>query len=158
ILPSVPSKPTKDDAIAALNLLNGLIREFPFVGEVDKAVALSGLITPIVRGMMPVAPLHLFHAPEAGTGKSYLMDIISTICTGRICPAVSAGLEPVEFDKKLTSALLGGYLIVSIDNVNGELGGDLLCQAVERRLVQLRPLGRSEMIEVECQSTIFANG
>jgi putative DNA primase/helicase len=54
--------------------------------------------------------------------------------------------------------LLAGYPIVSIDNVNGELGGDLLCQATERPLIRLRPLGASTIIEIESCVSFFATG
>jgi hypothetical protein len=42
--------------------------------------------------------------------------------------------------------------------VNGELGGDLLCQLTERPLVRVRILGKSEAPELECRSTTFATG
>ena len=48
--------------------------------------------------------------------------------------------------------------LVSIDNVNGELGGDQLCQMIERPLVRIRPLGRSELIEIKSKATVFATG
>jgi hypothetical protein len=35
-----------------------------------------------LRGVMPVAPMHLAHAPDAGSGKSYLAEIASVIATG----------------------------------------------------------------------------
>jgi putative DNA primase/helicase len=46
----VPDRPTREDAAKALTDLQYLIKNFPVVNETDHAVALSGLITPIVRG------------------------------------------------------------------------------------------------------------
>jgi putative DNA primase/helicase len=54
--------------------------------------------------------------------------------------------------------LLSGYPIVSLDNCNGELGGDFLCQAVERPMVRVRALGRSDIFEIESRSSIYATG
>ena len=116
------------------------------------------MITPVVRGAISVAPLHAAKASTAGTGKSFLVDVASAIATGRICPVASAGLTEEELEKRLTGLLLAGYPVASLDNVNGELGGDLLCQAVERPLVRVRPLGRSDIIELESRATLFATG
>ena len=157
-LSTLSANPSRADAECALDLLNGLLREFPFVGPVDRAVALSGMITPVVRGAISVAPLHAAKASTAGTGKSFLVDVASAIATGRICPVASAGLTEEELEKRLTGLLLAGYPVASLDNVNGELGGDLLCQAVERPLVRVRPLGRSDIIELESRATLFATG
>lgn len=149
---------TLDSAHEALLLLLELIAEFPFVSPVDRAVALSAIITPVVRGAMPVVPMHAFRASTAGTGKSYLTDLVSAITTGRPCPVISIGQKDEETEKRLAGMLLAGFPIISIDNVNGELGGDLLCQAIERQLLRVRPLGASDIIEIESQSSIIANG
>jgi len=157
-LHSAVNVPTRADAEKALKLLEGLLTEFPFVDTVSRAVALSGLITPVVRGALSVVPLHAFKAYTAGTGKSYLADVASAISTGRPCPVASAAPDEAETEKRLVGLLLAGFPISSLDNVNGELGGDLLCQAIERPLVRIRPLGRSDIIEIESRATLFATG
>ena len=150
--------PTRDLALRALKVLETLLREFSFVSDVAKAVALSGIITPIVRGAMSVAPLHAVNAHAAGSGKSFLVDLISLISTGRICPVASAAPDEAETEKRIAGLLLAGYPIVSIDNCNGELGGDLLCQAIERPLIRIRRLGGSDIFEIESSVTMFATG
>ena len=154
----IPPEPTKLDADRALETLNGLLDEFPFVADVDRSVALSALITPIVRGAVSVAPLHAIKASTAGTGKSYLADLASAISTGRPCPVISVSPDPKETESRLTGLLLAGFPLISLDNVNGELGGDLLCQAVERPTVRLRRLGGSDIFEIESRATFFATG
>jgi putative DNA primase/helicase len=54
--------------------------------------------------------------------------------------------------------LLRACPIISIDNVNGELGGDTLCQAIERPLISVRPLGGSGILEIESRACINATG
>ncbi|MGI4976247.1 MAG: bifunctional DNA primase/polymerase [Janthinobacterium lividum] len=157
-LPAMPGKPTPADAAAALASLRALLVGFPFKSDVDRAVALSLLITPVVRGALSVAPLHAIKAHTAGTGKSYLVDLSSAIATGRPCPVVAAAASAEETEKRLVGLLLAAFPIVSLDNVNGELGGDILCQAVERPLIRVRPLGRSDIIEIESRACIFATG
>src|SRR3712207_4420673 len=104
-------------------------------------IALSGLITAVVRGGLPVAPLHAFRASTPGTGKSLLVDVAATIATGRPCPVIAAGKDAEETEKRLGALLRDGVPIISIDNVEGELGGDMLCQVTERPLVRVRILG-----------------
>ena len=143
----IPDAPSRDDALAALALLKSLLDEFPFVSDLDKAVALSALITPVVRGAFPVAPMHCAKAPVAGSGKSYLFDVAGAVAIGQIMPVMAAGANEEELEKRLGAALLAGQPLICIDNVNGELKGDALCQTIERPLVEIRILGRSERVE-----------
>jgi hypothetical protein len=158
-MPPIPDQPTHDDALRALALLEELVCESPFEDKASRSVALSGLITPVVRGAMPVVPMHASSAPTAGTGKSFLWDLVAAISTGqRRIPVISAGNEE-ETEKRLTGVMLTGQPLVSIDNVNGELKGDFLCQAVEQQYLDLRPLGGSRIIRIEAgNTTIFATG
>ena len=157
-LPTIKPKPSRADGEAGLALLNSLLGEFPFVAPVDRAVALSGLITPIMRGMLPVAPLHAIRASTAGTGKSFLVDLASACSTARPCPVLAAGEKDDETEKRLVGVLLAAFPIVSLDNCNGDLGGDLLCQAIEHPLVRVRALGGSDIMELESRATFFATG
>ena len=158
VLPPMPEQPTRDDAVAALDLLLGLLDEYPFVSDVDRSVALSALITPVVRGAMMVAPLHAALAPTRGTGKSHLFDTAAAIATGERCPIINAGSKEEETEKRLAAELFAGASIVSVDNLNGEFYGDFLCSAIERPIIKPRVLGRSENRRIENHSTFFANG
>ena len=154
-MPGIPDKPTRDDALAALASLEDLLSEFPFVDEVAKSVALSGLITPVTRGAFPVAPLHISRAPVPGSGKSYLWDIAAMIAIGQLMPVMAAGVSGEELEKRLGAALMTAQPLICIDNVVGELGGTALCQAIERPIVEVRILGRSERVRIESRGTTF---
>jgi putative DNA primase/helicase len=71
---------------------------------------------------------------------------------------IAAGKTAEETEKRLGALLRDGVPIVSIDNVGGELGGDMFCQITERPLVRIRILGVSEAPEFECKATVFATG
>ncbi|MEI5685453.1 hypothetical protein [Sphingomonas kyungheensis] len=157
-MPAISEAPTRGQALSALAFLDQLLDEFPFVDAASRSAALSGLITPVVRGAMPVAPLHATTAPVAGSGKSYIIDLASAISTGERAPVIAAGRNEEETEKRLGAALLNGQAIVSIDNVNGELGGDALCQMIERPVVSVRPLGVSKLVKIESRATTFATG
>ena len=86
--PTAPTDATPGQASHGIS--REALLEFPFVvtkgqdgtqKHVAKAVALSALITPVVRGALSVAPLHAFRATSPGSGKSYLADVASAIST-----------------------------------------------------------------------------
>jgi putative DNA primase/helicase len=162
-LPPMPEKPTRQDALRALDLLDGLLEDFPFVKDASgscpsRSVALSLLITPTVRGAMDVVPAHIARAATAGTGKSYLLDTASAIAIGSACPVMSAGKTEEETEKRIGAKALAGQPIINIDNVNGALGGDNLCQIVERPICEIRILGSSTMPRVVNRFCVFATG
>jgi hypothetical protein len=158
-LPPIPDRPTRDDALAALKVLEFLLTGFPFVDDVARACALSAIITPVVRGAFPVAPLHASRAPTAGSGKSFLWDCVAAIAIGQLMPVMSTGPDETETEKRLGSAMMTGQPLINIDNISKELGGDALCQIIERPVVEIRILGRSERVRIEARgTTLFATG
>src|SRR6516162_5580342 len=69
-------------------------------------------------------------------------------------PVITAASNEEEIEKRLGSVVLSGAALISIDNCTRDLGGEMLCQLAERPLVRIRILGRSEMPECECRTTI----
>jgi RepB DNA-primase N-terminal domain len=157
-LPPIPDRPTREQAEAALMLLIDLLSEFPFKDKLDRAVALSGFLTALMRGSLSTAPILLVRADTPGTGKSYLVDLFSMIATGRVCPVICASKSDEETQKVIGSILLSGTPIVSLDNCEHDLGGNILCQLNERPVMKIRVLGRSESPDCECRTAIFATG
>ena len=156
-MPDVPEQPSRADAEAALSVLDGLLEEFPFVNDASRSVALSQLLTPVVRGAMRHAPVHVANAPIAGSGKSTLGNVAAMMATGQPCPVVSIGGNE-ELEKRLVGAVLAGRPILAIDNVNGVLQSDFLCQIVTQELLELRKLGSTGNYIVKCVATVFVNG
>jgi len=158
MVPEIAENPNRDEAAAALGLLLELLDEFPFGNAVDRAVALSGILTPLIRASIDVAPLHFFRARTAGSGKSYLVEITSTIATGSLCAVMAVPESEEELEKRLGSLIMKGVSIVSLDNADIDIGGAALCQLTERPRISLRILGKSEMPEYDCRATVFATG
>jgi putative DNA primase/helicase len=158
--PRVPIKmrPTRDDAAAALKTVEALLSEVPFVKDVDRAVALSLILTTLLRGTLETSPLHIFVAPTAGSGKSFVVDIASQIATGRRCAVVAATGLSEELEKRLGAAMLSGRPMISLDNLSGELSSNLLCQAVSQPFISFRPLGVSAEINLTTRSVFVATG
>ena len=157
-MPVMPAHPSRADGLAALAVLNELLDEFCFVDDASRAVGMSALISPVVRGAMLTVPAHVIRAPVAGTGKTYLVEVSSAISTGRRCQALAVPKNDEEFEKRIGAVLIGGQATVAFDNLNGELRGDALCHMIERPLVQIRPLGFSQIIDIEQRVCVFATG
>jgi putative DNA primase/helicase len=168
-MPSIPDEPTRKQADAALDTLDALLDEFPFAfdpvagfkefANPSRSVALSMLMTPVLRPALPPAvPLHVTNAPAGGTGKSYLADLASAIAVGERCAVVAKSPSPEETEKRLIGTALNGQPLTLIDNVNGDLRSEFLCQAIERPLLQVRALGTSELARISNATTYFANG
>lgn len=157
-MPSFPENPTKKQATEAIQRLDRLLDGFPFVDAPSRSVALSGLLTPVARAAISVSPLHIISAPSPGSGKSFLVDLCSAIISGNAAPVMTAGKSEEETEKRLGAVFMEGSPILAIDNVNGQLYGDALCQCVERPVVKFRILGQSVMTDIENKTTMFATG
>jgi putative DNA primase/helicase len=157
-MPPMLDSPTREDAATAASLLRGLLAEFPFSNAAAEATALSMIMTPVLRGAMAVAPMHLVKAPQSGSGKSYLADTASMVATGERVAAIAVAPRPEETEKRLIGSALSGYPVIGLDNCGETLEGDFLCQLTERPLLQLRALGSSDKIRVANTFTTVANG
>jgi hypothetical protein len=141
--------------------LKELFVEFSFKRKtptIDLSVALVGLLTALLRGSLPTSPIILVRGDTPGVGKSFLVDVIAMVATGRICPVITASRSLEETEKRIGAVLLSGSSIVSLDNTTHDLEGELLCQITERPVVRIRVLGRSEMPDCECHTAVFATG
>jgi putative DNA primase/helicase len=157
-VPRLPPAPTRDEAMAALSLLQKLIAGFPFVTDADKSVALSALLTSAIRTALRNAPAHGFTAPTAGSGKSTVVDLASVIRTGREAAPISQGRTNEELEKRLGALLMEGEGLIAIDNCETALGGDVLCQLLTQQNIKVRVLGHSTMIEVPTTALVTATG
>jgi putative DNA primase/helicase len=155
---SINPKPTRADAEAALELLKGLLVEMPFVGEADRSVALSLIISLVLRAALETPPLHAYASPHSGAGKSLIVNISSMIASGRKCAVMGATRIGEELEKKINSALLAGRALISLDNFNGVLSSGLLCQALTEPVVMVRPLGRSTEVPIASRFVFAATG
>lgn len=156
--PPVPVRPTKDDAHAALERLAAPLREFPFVDDAARSVALSGLLTALVRGSLRTSPLHGCDAPVAGMGKSLLAEMPGLLATGFRPPALSQGKSDEEDEKRLSTVLFAGDSVIHIDNCERPISGDFLCSLLTQEIVQARILGLSERRVLPSTALILASG
>ena len=159
-LPPIPERPTKEEAAAALRQLQDLLVGFPFVADVDKSVAIAALMTVVLRGAFEIAPLFFILAPEAGTGKTHLVKVISTTSTGRSAAAVIGTDNIEEMDKRLSAAAFEALPILNLNNLTFDLESALLCQMITEGVIAIRPFGKNDqLVQCDCRATtVFANG
>ena len=62
--------PTREAAQTGLKLLTDLLAEFSFAEPRDRSVAISGLLTTLVRGSLPTAPMYLVRAHTPVPGRA----------------------------------------------------------------------------------------
>lgn len=158
-MPDIPEQPTHQDARQALAVLDSLLESFPWQGDDDsRAVGLSMLVSPIMRASLPTVPMHCVSAPAPGSGKSYLCDLAAAIATGFPCVVMAAGRDEEELEKRLSAVLLDGLPMAAVDNISSALGGDFLCQMLDRPMIKVRVLGKSEGPKLEPRLILFATG
>jgi putative DNA primase/helicase len=97
-------------------------------------------------------------APSPGTGKTLLCETLAIVATDRRASVMSLGHDDAEFEKRLGGVLLAGDAVISIDNIERALRGDLLCQIATQQFVRLRPLGGSGMLNVPTHALLVATG
>lgn len=156
--PPVPEQPTREEAKAALERLDHVLRGFPFASEADRSVALSAFLTGLVRRSLRTAPLHGFDAPTAGTGKSLLAETIGVVVTGHKPAAMAQGKSDEEDEKRLSTLLRAGDPVLLVDNCERQLSGDFLCSMLTQEVVQARLLGMSERVLLPSSALVLATG
>jgi len=103
-------------------------------------------------------PLALLDKPQAGTGASFLAEVVAMIATGRPANMMGAPDTEDEWRKAITSTLLEGSPIIVIDNVVGKLRSSSLTRALTSKTWRDRFLGKSEMVDLPQRSVWSATG
>lgn len=117
-----PAEFSRAVAERALSLLQGLLDEFAFVADHDRAAAISAMLTAAVRPSLPVAPAIHIRAPEYGSGKSYLADLIALFAapTPQDVAKMSYPPSSEEATKAVLAALLAGPAVICFDDMAGD--------------------------------------
>jgi len=169
--PPIPVNPTHAQGKAALAYLKKTVFEtplstpgvhpgFPFASPCAVSSALSAILTGLVRRSLPTAPLHLFTASRAGSGKTLLANVVSLIATGSLATrfAMPERQDEEEQEKRLLSIFAAGDLVINIDNVEGSIGGRALAEMLTTEIFTGRVLGQSKTATYPAQSLWLATG
>ena len=168
--PTIPEVLTRDDALAALEIVIKPLSEFPFVLEdedelpggnqpsMSRSAAIAMILTAVARPALRSAPIFGLSAPTMETGKSLLADVPAMMVTGRRATKMSQGANEEEDEKRMLSVLMRGDPVVVIDNITRDVTGDALCSIITEESWRGRYLGRNEMVEVSTKALFIANG
>ena len=156
---SIPDKPTKAQAFAALAELRGLLSEFAFASPCDEAAAVSALLTAAIRPSLPTAPMFHIKAPQIASGKSYLSGIVSAFAGPAAPSAVGFPSSEEECAKLLLSALMIAPPVIVFDNLTSDLiPFKSLCSALTEEYLTGRILGLSKTATVGTRALFLSSG
>lgn len=142
---SIPQRPTREQALAALTFLKDeVLIGFPFKENHDRSAALSAILTAIVRHALKAAPMHTFNAPVMASGKSLLADVAALIATGHPATVMSFTPDGDEMRKRILSVLMQGDLVVNLDNIEEPLANQTLCSVLTQETFTDRILGSNK--------------
>ncbi|WP_436717458.1 hypothetical protein U8335_11400 [Roseiconus lacunae] len=155
----LPESPTLADANEAGNRILDLVRDFDFQREHHRSAWLAALLTafckPAIQGC---CPLFIFEASMQGAGKTRLVDVISTIATGRTLARNPWPSKDEEVSKTLTTIVLSGAPLVLFDNCKTTIGGQAIEAFGSAEYWKSRVLGRNEEIELPIRQVLFLTG
>jgi hypothetical protein len=104
-------------------------------------------------------PLALIDAPQQGTGKSLIAEVVGLLAQGYdATDSAPARDDAEEWRKRLTSALLAGNAVINFDNVEGVLSNPVLAAALTTPEFRDRLLGGNTMVSIPVRVTWIATG
>ena len=158
--PSVPDRPTVDDARAALVRILSPFDQFPWYDQASRSAFASHILTEAARIAISTSPMFWYTAPTAGTGKSLLSVMPSLIVHGNEPAMRPWAVEGEELRKTLFASLLAGDRSIAFDNVpNGyKARAPELCAFLTSAIWQDRKLGASETHAIPNRAVVSASG
>lgn len=155
----IPEEPTQEDAMAALGRLRGLLEEFPFAAEHDLAAALSAMLTAVLRPALPLAPMYHVQAPQIGSGKSLLCQLVGGMATDKRPTPTSFPANDEECHKVLLAELMRVPAVIEFDNLTSDLlPHKSLCTVLTSETFMGRILGVSKTAEVSTRTLFLSSG
>jgi len=154
----IPEEPTQEQTrLAAKYLMDEWLGDLPFKTEADRANALALVLTPFVRGIVPLAPLGVVSGLQMGVGKNLLADCISLLATGEAAMPLPYVAQEEEMRKQLTAAFSSGAELFVFDEAH-VVEGAQLARAVTSLTYGDRVLGVSRIAKFPNQVTWVALG
>lgn len=140
------------------------VEHFPWASDLDFPKWLSGMITANARTQVDVVPMLLITAHSAGSGKSYLLRMISWILTGTepdlaVWPADERNRDD-ELRKRLSGLVQSGSTLAALDNLPTglELSSPVLCAFLTGPIFKDRRLGVNDGTESGGVNRVFLIG
>lgn len=155
---SVPTEPTQEETRAAAKfLMEEWLGDLPFKTDADRANALALVLTPFIRGTVPLVPLAVVSGLQMGVGKNLFADCLGLLATGEpTMPLPYVGQEE-EMRKQITAAFSSGADLFVFDEAH-VVEGAQLARAVTSITYGDRVLGVSRIAKFPNQVTWVSLG
>lgn len=158
--PTLPDAPTKQQVIDAVNRLFIPFERFPFERDIDRSGLFAGILTAVLRPILPTSPAFGFDAPVQGSGKTLLAKCLAVLSTGET-PEIwghVTGQNDDETRKRLFTALRHGKRALVWDNVMGAFDSASIASLLTTSVVSDRVLGVSELSALPNRMLFLATG
>ena len=159
--PPIEERPTVEQGKTAMKMVEDLLVDFPFVDDVSKSVALSLLLTSVVRRTMDIAPIYGIDADDAEAGKTTLAKVGGALATGRDIEVQAYASNVEERDKLLPGLLLSGSPYILFDNLPDGciIEGAEIEKVVTSAIYASRPFGKNDVVRtMPTNATLVFNG
>lgn len=156
----IPDNPTKEEVTEAVDRLMKPFEDFPFVGDLDRGVMLSALLTTVVRPVLVECPAFGFDAPMYGSGKTLLAKCISAMAgdaAGSVWPHVDPR-NTEEIRKRILTMLSTGKPVLIWDNLVGTFNNVSIASLLTSEFYVDRKLGESKQISLPNSSIFIFTG
>jgi hypothetical protein len=157
---TVPEVPDEDAVSSAVKLLceEWLGDLFAIMPEPeDRANCLAMILTPFVRGMVPLVPMAVVDGLQMGVGKNLLADLLSIIAHGVEADPLPYSLDDAENRKVITANFRAGRDLFVFDEAH-VIEGPQLAKSITSITYTDRILGVSNMVEFPNRVTWVALG
>jgi hypothetical protein len=160
-LGAIPPAPTAQEITAARDqLVDELLKDFPFAAAADRAHALALLLTLLLRECIPGdVPLFIVSKSTPRTGAGLLVKVLSLIVDGTPVAPKTISPEEEEMRKRLTAFLLASPSLILLDNLHGRLDSAALAAILTcGGDWSDRILGRTQEITVPVRAAFVVTG
>jgi hypothetical protein len=148
----IPKAPTDNEVKQAFEDLWKPFKEFPFASNLDKSIFFAGILTSILRPVLPTAPGFAIDAPVQGSGKTLLARCLGILINEQE-PDISAPFDgEKDVRNKILSYLLKRKRIVIIDNMFETLDSPSLASFFTSREFSERQLHTSKDVSLTTRS------
>ncbi len=156
----VPEQPSEEDVRSAVKLLTEewLGDLFDIMPEqADRANALGLVLTPLIRGLVPLAPMAVVDGLQMGVGKNLVADCLAIFATGTTADPLPYSREDEENRKVVLATYATGSELFVFDEAH-VIQGPALAKALTAITHKDRVLGVSRMASYPNRVTWIALG
>ncbi len=162
-LPPIPKRPTKEQALAALDVMLA-----PFVGYFNhldgealqelRTAFVAAVMTAGQRASMSKAPAILFDGTTPGCGKGKSARALAAIASGGPPALIVEGFSEEEFEKRIDAAILSAANVILCDNLQRQIASSTLESGLTEGFAMIRQFGSQSTVTVLVKALILFTG